>query len=363
MKKFFTSMPDDNRLREGDVRNEHGTDLRMGVAIGAGRLRTENEKGGGQGIGDARRSGPSRWRRACPWPANPCAGQGCGRASCLRGSGADASPRKFRGPDPSDETGPRSCPAAADRSGSPASHRRCPVRCRWRQCCCARHAPAQSGCCPSFHKVCTAASRAYPLPMLPRLISRPRPLKRNSAMGRVEQDVPQAGLGHGLGQLCRLRHLAGPSMKAPGLDEGPDGDVERPGSFLVNDLGQGQQFEEVFLDCDGFTPRPGPGVEPADLAVRPIDRELVLQSIDEVKGQPSSFGGPRRRKGQDHFERGGHGPPAEAQQSRLGRTIVRGGAYLAKKLTSLLRQVPRIEELASIHGVYFTRHAAELGRK
>src|SRR3974390_2801997 len=106
-------------------------------------------------------------------------------------------------------------------------------------------------------------------------------------------------------------------MKAPGLDERADCDVERSRRLLMDLLSQDEEFEEVSLEYHRLLTCPR--IQPANLALLAIDGKLVLHPIDDVQGLRGGLGGVWRGHRENDLESCRHRPPAESHHHRLLR--------------------------------------------
>ncbi len=104
----------------------------------------------------------------------------------------------------------------------------------------------------------------------------------NRSLGKVQLQVLTAdALQHFL-NVFRCGVTTGTRMKSPQSDQRSRGDVERAACRRVPRHTALQQFEQPRFHTASLAT--GFPIDPADFAVRSVDRQLIFQSIDQVQG-------------------------------------------------------------------------------
>ena len=149
-----------------------------------------------------------------------------------------------------------------------------------------------------------------------------RPIEADCQVIGIEPQVLPAGSGPGISQRLGFGNPLWPADKAPGLRECTRGHIVSPSRKLAQRHCPLEQAEEPALDRNGR--EVSRRIQPADLGLVVVDRQLRLELVDQVEravGQLQSAGNPCA---QTDLEKRAHGRPMHAEQivcrsSRLAR--------------------------------------------
>ena len=151
-----------------------------------------------------------------------------------------------------------------------------------------------------------------PLADAPEVDDDPRPVEGDGLPRGVEGEVARSGPRPGVGEGLRVGHALRPPGEPPGHREGAGGHVVGPAGRPSDRDGAPQEVEQAGLDLD--RPEVGRRVQPGDLRLVVVDRQLAFERLDDVQGPGGQVDGPRDARAEADLEVRTHQGPAGVDQ-------------------------------------------------